>query len=262
MVGQGTRRETTSPRGILGLRWRLLALAGLLTLTACTTTRSRPLNRTESDQLCVAGPATKGIPVTIRVPTHVDVWVYEKVYFQRFDGQLRQVPLHRPVRWVDVQGVETNRVVTVDWKRPFSGSLDYTAEIGSDQYFDALGSKISDTTIQDVSAAVQTLAAMPTKAAAVKGAAPLLEEDRLIAYCRFDVDSCDLESQIIEFVALHLEVACPPSWSEAFAPTTPVEGGSVALPSTLPSPPPWSVEPNGTAPSASPESSQPQERPR
>jgi hypothetical protein len=202
--------------------------------TGCTTTRSMPLERNDANQLHPSMPhAVHGVPLTIRVPTHVDVYIYEKIYFQQIDGALRQVPLKRPAVWVDLQTIETDQVVTVDWKRPFSGTLAYSAKFGSDQYFDALGATITDTTIQDVTAAVEAVAAFPTFASAKQP--NWLEDDRLVAYRRFDLDACDVEASVVEFVQSHLFGAA--SWgsdwvvesTEATSPLPP------PLPSSAPS---------------------------
>ena len=167
------------------------------------------MNRTTNDKLNKdMHPSPKGIPITIKVPTHVDIYVYEKYFYQALPADqpttLKQVTMSRPTLWVDVKPIETEKVITVDWKRPFSGTLEYGTTLGSDQYFDSINSKITDTTIKDVTAAVKAIAATPTAAGSVKGATNLYEDDRVVAFKRFDLDECDVESRILEFVHSHL----------------------------------------------------------
>jgi hypothetical protein len=167
------------------------------------------MNRTTSDELHKdLQPSPKGIPITIKVPTHVDIYIYEKYFYQALPADhptmLKQVTMARPTLWVDVKPIETEKVITVDWKRPLSGTLAYGAKLGSDQYFDAINSKITDTTIKDVTAAIQAIAATPTAAGKIQGVTNLFEDDRVVAFKRFDLDECDVESQILEFVQHHL----------------------------------------------------------
>ncbi len=178
-------------------------------LAGCATTRSTPMNRTTDDKLTKdMHPSPRGIPITIKVPSHVDVYIYEKYFYQALPEDqpttLRQVTMSRPTLWVDVQPIETEKVVTVDWKRPLSGTLAYGTTLGSDQYFDSINSKITDTTIKDVTAAIKAIAATPTAAGKVQGVTNLYEDDRVVAFKRFDLNECDVESHILEFVHHHL----------------------------------------------------------
>lgn len=175
-----------------------------LFLAGCTTTQSMPLDRHPSDQLHPAMcKATKGIPITIKIPTHVDVYVYEKLYFDIADNMLAPVPTAKPNYWVDIRPIETEKVMAVDWKRPLAGSLAYSAKLGDDQYFDAIGSKIEDETLESVTAAIKAVAGVKTSRKSKQGL-KLHVEDRVVGYQRFDLDQHNVESDILCFVEQHL----------------------------------------------------------
>lgn len=183
---------------LLGYCFTTLFLAG------CTTTQSMPLDRQPSDQLHPSMcQASQGIPITIKVPTHVDVYVYEKLYFNIESHQLTPVPMSRPNYWVDLKPIETDKVMTVDWKRPLAGSLAYSAQLGDDQYFDAIGSKIEDDTLESVTAAIQAVSAVRTSRKS-KSPLKLHIEDRVVGYKRFDLDQPNVENDILCFVEQHL----------------------------------------------------------
>lgn len=199
------------------LRHTLLALS-VVAASGCTSLRSTIINRYEDDTYAgnsngelkrhdMARPY-RGVPITIKVPTHVDVKIIETSYMYNVDGLLRELKLSTPHREVDIKTIETDKVFIVDFKRPLSGSLNYKATFGDDQYFDEVSGKLEDTTITDVANLVATVAPMLGKPAAGSEDSPLGDElivnKRVVAYRRFDIDAYDFEMQVRCFLEEHL----------------------------------------------------------
>ena len=120
-----------------------LSLVLLATFTlvpiGCTSMRSTMINRYEDDTFAgnsngdlkrhdMARPF-KGVPITIKVPTHVDVKIIETSYLFDNGSGLSEFKLMYPHRDVEIVTIETEKVFTVDFKRPISGSLNYKANI-------------------------------------------------------------------------------------------------------------------------------------
>ena len=208
---------STSRDYIFSMRMSALLLAVIFVCnTGCTTTRSTPLSRDGNNKLQKdLQPSPKGIPITIKVPTHLDVTIHETYYLenvatsddagkQKF-ADLREVKTTNRNLWVEVTPIETEKVFTVDWKRPLSGTLDYSAELGEDQYFDKLGATTNDSSITDVTGLIgQITQTVIATAAPVGNDTNLLTDDRVVAHAKFDIDDCDFEEQVLAFVSHHL----------------------------------------------------------
>lgn len=204
-----------------------LVLSSLL-FTGCTSISSTLVNRTDSDIFignsngnvkshCQARPF-KGVPITLRVPTHLDIAVKETIFLRPTDDKSELVRVRTPKRhlFVEANLVETDKVFAVDVKRPAAGTLDYTMEFGDNannldnsQYFKEIKNKIADKTIQDVTTALETvvpslqkLAATPTTAGS--DLKDVIQENRVVAWKRFDLDTHDFEQQVGMFLEQHL----------------------------------------------------------
>lgn len=193
--------------------------------TGCTSISSTLLNRTESDELignsngkngkhCETRPF-KGVPITLRVPTHVDVAIQEKVRFRLGDGGLKRIDSSHRNLSVATDLIYTDKVFTVDVKRPAAGTSDYTMEFGTrnedgldnSQYFKSLENKIVDETIKDITGAIDTVfSALPssTDDEPQERAVTYFHEWRTVAWKRFDIDELDFEDQVGAFVERHL----------------------------------------------------------
>ncbi len=205
-------------------------LLGILLLCGspgCTSITSTMLNRTETDDFvgnsngrpskhCQTRPY-KGVPITLRVPTHVDVAILEKVRLVLNDDNLSVLQGDQRHLSVETNLIYTDKVFTVDVKRPAAGTSKYTMEFGgktddSDnrQYFKQLENKIVDETIKDVTGAINTIfEAVPkskngTEVKVGEPSLQFIDEVRTVAWKRFDVDEVDFESQVSAFVAQHL----------------------------------------------------------
>lgn len=209
----------------------LLMIVFLVALTGCTSIRSLPLNRSPDDEFTKNQPIPfKGIPITMKVPTHLDVEIIETYYLQNVacfekvtgkpDAQtyadLREIPMTHRNLSVKVTPIFTEKVFTVDFKRPASGSLEYGATFGTDQYFDSIKGTVIDRTIEDVTALVKAaapLAGFPTSANFGDELTNVIVNTRTVAFRRFDIDECYFEQSVQDFAMLHLN-ACNNCYGE------------------------------------------------
>jgi len=182
-----------------------------IALAGCTSIKSTMLTRDEGNSTWTA-IKTSGYPITVKVPTHLRLTVYEKFYITLNEGNvtyedLRQQAdelgqkiatdsaqdtianrqkkkdleaaagtarrkhspstgaVHVPV--VDInnrmlttldfttQLIETEKIVTVDQKRPAAGTLKFKTGLTNDQSIQAIQSKAADDTIRQIGLAVQ-----------------------------------------------------------------------------------------------------------
>ena len=204
----------------------LYCLTASTLLAGCTSISSTFLQRAEDDaMLGISNGKTgihdharpfKGIPVTLKIPTHLDLAIVETLLFSDdpTSGKLTHLPLSK--RHLDVQPSLqlSDKVFTVDLKRPAAGSLDYEIEFqnekDSPQYFQQISYHVVDQTLKDISAVIANLKpiqptpAFPTanqKSSDEPSLAPLV---RTIAWKRFDIHAPDFEDQVLAFVNQHL----------------------------------------------------------
>ncbi|MBI3861600.1 MAG: hypothetical protein HY290_06865 [Planctomycetia bacterium] len=205
----------------------------------CNSVSSTLVNRTESDlfygnsngkpcRKCQTRPF-KGVPITIRVPTHLEIAVKETLFLELSSDEkrLQQVITPHPQLFIETKLVETDKVITVDPKRPAAGSLDYTMNFGKKdpdpskdnaQYFTDIRSNIVDKTINDVNTALQgiipLLQAKKTSGKLTSGVNvdkdKFFEEHRVVAWKRFDIDAVDFEQQVADFIDQHLNCNSKP----------------------------------------------------
>ena len=208
-------------------------LACSLFVAGCTSTSSTLTTRTADDQLVgnsngrnglgqQANPY-KGIPVTMRVPTHLDVSVIESVYLSQTGDDYSQVEL--PNRHLELQHaiVYSDKIITVDPKRPAAGTLKYSATFQSDnaeardrQFFSKIDYDVDDKTIKTITALIPTL--FPAKPSAARVVNPtsagetkiissdpkLVVKKRTVAWKRFDINAPAFEQELSDFVAQHV----------------------------------------------------------
>jgi hypothetical protein len=116
----------------------------------------------------------------------------------------------------------TDKVFLVDFKRPAGGILNLTgASMDEEQYFADVQAEVTERTLQDVSAALNTLSGNTAQtsnkdsdkaeAKPVSAKTPEAESNQevsfqksVIATKRFDISDCNWEREMQEFVSLHL----------------------------------------------------------
>ncbi len=220
-------------------------------LTGCTSMRSTMLNRSDDNSFAKNGCPTKGVPVRVRVPTHLDLAVLETVYLENQLKDESKGVKFEPVKFdrrnlrVESQLVLTEKIMTVDLKRPAAGTLEYNLGFDKDkQSLTQIESFLYDRTMRDVAnmvaalvpnASQQTVPETASKeswsgssTSAMGGTTTaaagqpivgtglqnrVLPVDRVVAYQRFDLNACDFEEQVASFLDRHLNQChdcCPP----------------------------------------------------
>lgn len=182
-----------------------LALAGVAA-SGCTSIKSQLLTRDEVNQNWEVRKLD-GMPITVSVPTHVRVTIVETRYLR--DGK------ELSVRGRDVihDVINTKKVFTVDFKRPAAGYLKYNAQLNDEQYFKSIGSELQDTTISDVSLALQRVLPLLQRPATPGAVKEVLDTPAIIpvksveAVGLFEIDDPMFEQNVQAFLSSHLDYA-------------------------------------------------------
>lgn len=189
----------------------------------CIGMTSTMLNRTDSDDYSINKPAgrihhvTKGVPVTMKVFSHLDVRIVETLYYtDHGKSGLQPVLMGRRLFDVSTKPIRTSKVFTVDFKRPGGGSLGYKADFNEQQYFTTFKNKITDETISDINKALGRTKPIIKKFLSTGGgpiklatdnddiSQQLVEVQRHVAYQRFDINDPNFEFNIDTFISQHL----------------------------------------------------------
>jgi hypothetical protein len=209
----------------------ILVLVAAPAFSGCVSSTSYFMHRFDSDAMTANANGRlgvhhdakpfKGIPVTLKVPTHVDISIRETILMDR--TTLEAVPTVRRNLKASSEPVYSDKIFSVDPIRAAAGSTNYTITMrdqGADprdkQYFKSITKKIQDETIKDTNAALNKILPLLTpKASAaleIYGDGPSADDDlisyeRHVAWKRFDINSPDFEHQVQLFVEHHLN-AC------------------------------------------------------
>lgn len=205
----------------------LMILVLCLTVAGCTSFTSTVLKRFDDnsytgqsnghDKKHGAARPFKGIPITLKVPTHLDVYI-EETYFVRLDEDSATELLHGKMRLMDIRTevIKSDKVFTVDFKRPASGFLDLDMTFDEEeQYFKKIISKLQDDTITDtanlVATSIKSLSALSASKMQLGETVESelrrqrIEQDtRVVAFKRFDINSATFEHDLECFVHQHL----------------------------------------------------------
>ena len=94
----------------------------LLTQIGCSSMSSTMLTRDESNQFWSRKGALKGAPITLKVPTHVQLTMFERHFlFKNSDGENVRLALPFVVRDFSQEFIYSEKIFTVDFKRPAAG---------------------------------------------------------------------------------------------------------------------------------------------
>lgn len=152
-----------------------------------------------------------GVPITLSVPTHLKVTVKSKHYLAKVSAggvsRVERVQLDVPIRAAEHEFINTEKIFTVDFKRPAAGTMDLTLDFKEDaQYFKQIKDKVTDETIKDVTALVGKLAPSGLFTPASTGVEDLnlTEVESVVAVEIFEIDAPDFELQVAEFLRCHL----------------------------------------------------------
>ena len=203
---------------------------------SCTSFHTTSLSRLDTDSLfveCLGRKGKgKGIPVKMKVPSHVTVTVYEQqVLIQGKDGVKLQ-SFSPPQYEVKTDLAYTDKIFLVDFVRPAGGTLelinpnDDTDGLAFDdeQYFKSIQAKVREQTMEQVTAAFDKFIPKSDAAESAIGAvtsAKIVKPDgktanvhfekSIVAYQRFDLARPHWEDEMNGFVQKYLNEfgSCP-----------------------------------------------------
>ena len=198
--------------------------------SGCTSFRSTIVNRTSDDSLrpqC-GTRTTCGVPVKLKVPSHMEVKIVEtfflhkstssdgsgdpEIYGLRAKTDPKAEKGDQRILNVVTELIYTDKVFTVDFPRPFAGTLSLTSSgkdginFDSEQYFSSIRGSYKEKTIETVSSIVGGLAGQGTSAINYD----VLNNDkyrkltRVVAFDRFDINECGWEGKMHLFINQHL----------------------------------------------------------
>lgn len=202
-------------RTIARFRRLMLVTAGgsLMATAACTSIKTTLF---DADNYAGNGEREKrclrGIPITMDVPTHIQITVTETSYFTK-DTTGRYVPACvPPTHSMKYDLIVKKELYTVDFKRPAAGindlKISFDGGASNGQYFSSISQDVTDVTIDKVAALIkQILDSTPTLASLAKSAnanagntdpapAALIAVPRVVACEFFDLRFPNLERRI------------------------------------------------------------------
>lgn len=206
-----------------------IILLMMISICGCTSFRTTIVQRGSDNRFCPNFPTskTKGLPVKLKVPTHIEATITEKFFVESVqnaagpDGaantknrvQCREIGLWldgQRIRHleVDTKVIYTEKVFTVDFRRPAGGLLNLsTIDFDSEQYFKQVKANYEEKTLSQITSALNTLKPGLTgraSASNLNGLAGILMDTRTVAVARFDISETDWESQLQCFVDHHI----------------------------------------------------------
>lgn len=200
----------------------LIAIFGIH-LVGCTSFRSTIMSRLPNDQIVRNScQSARGIPVTLKIPTHVDVKIVEEYFIVQANSQTAIPKLNRPLRRVELETVYTPKVMTVDFVRPAAGTISLSSDndgngivLDDAGYFESIQGKIDDKTVEELTKAIPNFKKLlgpsnPRSAASVAAKGKPTETgawhsyDSIIAYRRFDINEPCWEQSVDDFVNEYL----------------------------------------------------------
>jgi hypothetical protein len=173
---------------------------------------STMLTRDESNQFWTRKGGLKGVPITLRVPTHVQLIIFDRHFLYKKPGDKKstRIELKYPVRDFAQEFVYTEKIFTVDFKRPAAGLYNLNLNLTPDQYIQNFQHDVTEQTIQDVTTLIGKLIPADGGLAAVAASAPsenLEEIQSVVAVGMFEIDAPDFELQMSAFINRHLNQA-------------------------------------------------------
>jgi hypothetical protein len=156
---------------------------------------------------------SRGTPITLKVPTHVKLYVYEKHFLEKIHVgdvvKMQYMKMPVVIRDFAQDFIYTEKIIMVDFKRPAAGSFNLDVELTDDQYIKRIQHNVTDETIARVSELVGKLAPQGLFKQTAGGAFEnlVMEVKSVVAVGVFEVDSPDFEHMVAAFVDCHLNRA-------------------------------------------------------
>lgn len=164
--------------------------------------------------------AFEGIPVMLKVPSHIEVKIMESLYavHDPDSHELKTIPLVRPDLDVTAELKYTEKMFLVDPQRVASGTGEYGFGFAGDGgvkipnsngdaktghgYLHSANYKANDETIKNASQLLSTVLSINKKSATEVPNA--LVVTRLVAFERFDLGSKSVNAEVMAFLDEHL----------------------------------------------------------
>jgi hypothetical protein len=198
----------------------------------CTSIESTMVTRDESNQTWERHNCLNGVPITLKVPTHLKLYVFEKHYLETVtvpkrdnDGNPVKDKDGKVIERIDVQPVSmdivvrdfanefmyTDKIFVVDFKRPPAGVSNLTVDMTPDQYISRVQHEIQENTIEQVSGLLGAfIGEGGLKSAAVEEEEPpregpaLTPIKSLVAVGIFEIEAPDFEQKVKQFIDCHV----------------------------------------------------------
>ena len=190
----------------------MAAVALVICMTGCASFGTNFLHRTEDNSAWQNEKHLRGVPVTLKVPTHVRIDVIEKSYLLRNAKSVQRKNPAFPLRTVQYTPIETEKIFLVDLKRPGAGTIGATLKFDAqEQYFNSIKTDVTDETLSAISALVAQVApggliGSPTNETGTPTAFQqrIKELNSVVASNVFEFDAPDFEQQVTAFLSEHL----------------------------------------------------------
>ena len=196
----------------------IMALAAIMFVSSigCSSIRSTMLTRNETNTGWCRVTHLKGAPITLKVPTHLRVYVYQKHFMEQVNvaGVSKWQRVEMPTLYdFGSETLYTEQIFTTDFKRPAAGAFNLDVDFTSDQYLQKVQQDITDETLSEIGNLLGQLPGLfspvpgPTagQASGADGAGNDLREIKSVAAAGvFEVNAQDFEIQVQNFIATHL----------------------------------------------------------
>lgn len=206
------------------MRW-FCALAALTLLVGlgCNSIKTLPMDRSEGGHLSPNPPCPlQGVPVMLRVPTHLDVTIEEVEYWQV--GEESLIPLNQDIRGrhISTEIQYTEKMFLVDPKRVASGTgfygfgFDGAGDNAGKGYLKSAAYGATDTTLSQTAALITNIAkaagGAPMSAEGITAksmleATTVIPTTRTVAFRKFDINRPTVDEEVRCFCQQYLN-AC------------------------------------------------------
>lgn len=106
---------------------------------------------------------------------------------------------------MSTEAIYTDKVFTVDFKRPAGGTLGISdTTFDAEQYFSKIKATYTENTLKDINTAFQTLTGQATSVKIGDNEQQLVVDEREVARARFDISEPRWEERMHAFVDQHV----------------------------------------------------------
>ena len=189
--------------------YRTAGLLLLLITGGCTSISSTMLFRNECNSGWNKIPKLKGVPITVKIPTHLKVYVYD-THLLKTDGEF--VDAKFPIRDFATEFVYSEKIFTVDFKRPAAGAFNLDVDLTDDQYIEKIQHDVTDQTISEVGGLLDSIGGLPgfnlANDSGNGAQAPQITPVKSVAAVGlFEIDDPIFEEKVTDFINCHLNQA-------------------------------------------------------